>query len=103
MAYEWPGNVRQLKNVIERLVIMADRPFIDMVYLLDNLNTPLIEKSDSVPETLQELKRPRTESSRKPTRGSKRHLSSERSNRATETSRVPPKRWACSDPTSMRS
>ncbi|MBW1785882.1 MAG: sigma-54-dependent Fis family transcriptional regulator [Deltaproteobacteria bacterium] len=54
--YEWPGNVRQLKNVIERLVIMADRPYLDMVYLLDNLNTPLIEKNDSAPETHQELK-----------------------------------------------
>src|SRR3546814_20002531 len=24
-AYEWPGNVRQLRNVIERTMILADR------------------------------------------------------------------------------
>jgi len=28
-AYDWPGNVRQLENVIERLVIMSDADFID--------------------------------------------------------------------------
>jgi len=27
-AYDWPGNVRQLENVIERLVIMSDAEFI---------------------------------------------------------------------------
>ena len=27
-AYDWPGNVRQLENVIERLVIMSDADFI---------------------------------------------------------------------------
>lgn len=27
--YEWPGNVRQLENFIERLVIMSDEEFID--------------------------------------------------------------------------
>ena len=27
-AYDWPGNVRQLENVIERLVIMSDTDFI---------------------------------------------------------------------------
>ncbi len=26
--YDWPGNIRELKNLIERLVILADRPII---------------------------------------------------------------------------
>ena len=29
-AYHWPGNVRQLKNVIENAVIMAAAPLIDV-------------------------------------------------------------------------
>jgi DNA-binding NtrC family response regulator len=29
-AYEWPGNIRQLKNVIRTMVVMCDRPRIDV-------------------------------------------------------------------------
>jgi DNA-binding NtrC family response regulator len=29
-AYEWPGNIRQLKNVIRTMVVMCDRPQIDV-------------------------------------------------------------------------
>ena len=29
-AYEWPGNVRQLENVIERCVVLATRDVIDV-------------------------------------------------------------------------
>jgi two-component system NtrC family response regulator len=53
---EWPGNVRQLKNVIERLVIMSDRRFLDIVYLLDNLQVRRSGDHEAVPETLAELK-----------------------------------------------
>jgi DNA-binding NtrC family response regulator len=53
---EWPGNVRQLKNVVERLVIMSDRQFLDIVYLLDNLQVRRSGGRDVVPETLDELK-----------------------------------------------
>lgn len=55
MNYEWPGNVRQLKNVIERLVIMADEPTLDMLYLSDQLPMKGHWKSDPVPRTLDEL------------------------------------------------
>ena len=27
--YDWPGNIRELQNIIERCVIMADRDYID--------------------------------------------------------------------------
>lgn len=54
--YEWPGNVRQLKNVIERLVIMTDQRFLDLVYLLDNLQIKRLEGGNPIPETLEELK-----------------------------------------------
>ncbi len=29
LIYEWPGNIRELKNIIERLVLMTDSPHID--------------------------------------------------------------------------
>jgi len=55
-TYQWPGNVRQLKNVIERLVIMTDRDILDSI---DFLNPPQLRRfltGDTVPETLEELK-----------------------------------------------
>ena len=54
--YQWPGNVRQLRNIIERLVIMADRTFLDLLYLLDHLQTKRSWGAPAVPGTLNELK-----------------------------------------------
>jgi two-component system, NtrC family, nitrogen regulation response regulator NtrX len=34
-TYDWPGNVRQLKNIIERVLIMADRSSVDPIAVLD--------------------------------------------------------------------
>ena len=31
--YEWPGNVRQLENLIERMVITVQDPIIDVIHL----------------------------------------------------------------------
>ncbi len=33
MAYDWPGNIRELRNVIERAIIFCDDPAIDIVHL----------------------------------------------------------------------
>lgn len=55
ISYDWPGNVRQLKNVVERLVIMADDTKLDLLHLLDQLQTKRSWKDHTVPETLQEL------------------------------------------------
>jgi DNA-binding NtrC family response regulator len=54
--YDWPGNVRQLKNVIERLVIMTDDTTLDQFYLLDQMQTAKSWKRDRVPDSLEELK-----------------------------------------------
>jgi DNA-binding NtrC family response regulator len=54
--HEWPGNVRQLKNVVERLVIMADRGILDTLDLLEPVQMKGFLKGDSIPETLEELR-----------------------------------------------
>jgi len=56
MNHEWPGNVRQLKNVIERLVIMADKGVLDFLYLFDHFPMKRTLGNDSIPETLEELR-----------------------------------------------
>jgi DNA-binding NtrC family response regulator len=54
--HEWPGNVRQLKNVVERLVIMADRDILDSLDLLEPIQMKGFLKGDSIPETLEALR-----------------------------------------------
>jgi DNA-binding NtrC family response regulator len=54
--HEWPGNVRQLKNVVERLVIMADRDVLDSLDLLEPIQMKGFLKGNAAPETLEELK-----------------------------------------------
>jgi two-component system NtrC family response regulator len=54
--YEWPGNVRQLKNIIERLVILAEDKTLGLPYLLDHMHLKRPWEKNPVPESLQELK-----------------------------------------------
>lgn len=59
IAHPWPGNVRQLKNTVERLVIMADNTFLDRESLATHIqvDTPSnIPGAGVVPETLEDLK-----------------------------------------------
>jgi DNA-binding NtrC family response regulator len=37
--HDWPGNVRQLKNVVARLVIIADSPVLECQHLSDHWET----------------------------------------------------------------
>ncbi|RJP26293.1 MAG: sigma-54-dependent Fis family transcriptional regulator [Candidatus Abyssobacteria bacterium SURF_5] len=53
--YDWPGNVRQLKNVIERLVILSDSETLDLVYLLDHFQMKRSLKPDAIPSTIEDL------------------------------------------------
>jgi DNA-binding NtrC family response regulator len=54
--YDWPGNVRQLKNVVERLVIVADEGILDHQNLFDHCAISRNQPMPTVPETLAELK-----------------------------------------------
>jgi DNA-binding NtrC family response regulator len=60
--YRWPGNVRQLENVIERMVIFAKGEFIDVADLPQEIKSmfdgmPVDSKTQlSIPKTKVELK-----------------------------------------------
>ena len=53
--YDWPGNVRQLKNVVERLVIMSDERVLYLLNLMDQLRSGHVPGQNSVPQTQAEL------------------------------------------------
>lgn len=40
MAYDWPGNIRELRNVIERAMLFSDDPAIDLSHLPPELAQP---------------------------------------------------------------
>ena len=52
MTYPWPGNVREIANTIERLMILSPRPTIDVDDLPENLRTrrPAPAMDDSLAE-----------------------------------------------------
>ena len=54
--HAWPGNVRQLKNVVERLVIMTDQTVVDYSSFLNHFEIQRNQEKDLVPHTLEELK-----------------------------------------------
>jgi transcriptional regulator with PAS, ATPase and Fis domain len=48
-AHRWPGNIRELQNVVERLVIVAKRPIVDV----GDLPRDLFDRRDSRPDEVQ--------------------------------------------------
>ena len=54
--HDWPGNIRQLKNVVERLVIMSDQAVVNYNCLQNNFEINRGSGKDLVPSTLAELK-----------------------------------------------
>lgn len=56
-SYAWPGNVRQLKNTVERLVILADKPILDdrSLSFKGDADGPAAFR-ERVPKTLEELR-----------------------------------------------
>lgn len=41
VAYQWPGNVRQLKNLVEKLVVLSDGEEITAAEIQENLDAPI--------------------------------------------------------------
>jgi len=73
LEYPWPGNVRQLENCIERLVIMTDEEIVEVDVLpyeirafnrvVDNQSTSFQQeikiKNSSLPKTVEEIEKQR--------------------------------------------
>jgi len=55
-TYDWPGNVRQLRNTVERMVILAEGRILDDRSLTDNWETRGPLSRDAIPQTLEELR-----------------------------------------------
>ncbi|MBM7587166.1 PAS domain S-box-containing protein [Bacillus pakistanensis] len=61
LSYHWPGNIRELKNLVERLMIMSDEDVIDDSLVptkIRNTETEVYDKEDSTPiydKTLKDL------------------------------------------------
>jgi DNA-binding NtrC family response regulator len=53
---EWPGNVRQLKNIIERLVIISDGGTLNSMDLLEPSQMKQYLGGNSIPDNLADLK-----------------------------------------------
>ncbi len=56
IEYDFPGNVRELENVIERLVIMSDKDVIEMRHLPLNIQKESMLGDIYLPKTSTELK-----------------------------------------------
>jgi two-component system NtrC family response regulator len=54
--HDWPGNIRQLKNVVERLVIMSDQAVVNYNCLQNHFEINRSSGKDLLPSTLTELK-----------------------------------------------
>ncbi len=52
--YDWPGNIRELENVIERLVILSDSPVVRPDALPANIRSFLSEKKIPRPKLAEE-------------------------------------------------
>ena len=57
LGYEWPGNVRQLKNIIERTVIMAPSDIIQAEDLPDTLRETTAQSFQAPITTLADIER----------------------------------------------
>jgi DNA-binding NtrC family response regulator len=54
--YDWPGNIRELRNVIERAVILANGPILKVALPTDILATAMPPKSSQA-SSLAEVER----------------------------------------------
>ncbi len=57
-SYGWPGNVREMRNIIERIAILCDKELIEPQHLPPEIQqTPALATVSSIPHTWSEFKR----------------------------------------------
>ncbi|HXB28570.1 MAG TPA: hypothetical protein VNW49_02070, partial [Puia sp.] len=57
IAYSWPGNIRELQNLLERTVLLAKHNFIDEIWLPDVKYKNNLQESVSKVKTIDEMQR----------------------------------------------
>ncbi|HMB31174.1 MAG TPA: sigma-54 dependent transcriptional regulator [Desulfohalobiaceae bacterium] len=55
LNFDWPGNIRQLKNIVERLIIMSDGAELEMLDIVDHLWVKKSWEEKRIPENHQDL------------------------------------------------
>lgn len=78
LTYHWPGNIRELRNLIQRLVILADDPVIDKDTLLSIFQHdqsveihPSVEHTHSLPQETRAIEKQLIEETLKQLNGNK--------------------------------
>ena len=55
--YDWPGNIRELKNIVERIAILCDAEIIEAKHLPENIRkTSSANVGVDIPSTWKEFK-----------------------------------------------
>lgn len=53
--YNWPGNIRELRNIVERLIIMVDVDTIDTTHVLSAIHVDHIKDEESEEKSLKDI------------------------------------------------
>jgi DNA-binding NtrC family response regulator len=57
MDYSWPGNIRELQNLLERTILFARHNFIDEIWLPEIKHKQILQESLSKIKTIDEIQR----------------------------------------------
>jgi transcriptional regulator with AAA-type ATPase domain len=73
--YAWPGNIRELRNVIERAVVLADGAVLELEQLPERLHTLILPRpaSTSMREQMEELEKRNLREALRETGGNRTH------------------------------
>ncbi|MCP4715757.1 MAG: sigma-54-dependent Fis family transcriptional regulator [Deltaproteobacteria bacterium] len=56
LQYSWPGNIRELENIIERAMILAEHDMLDIDTLPENIVAPVENACDDLPQNTYSIR-----------------------------------------------